>query len=321
VEKEKSSQKGPLRVAVVGAGHLGNYHLQKYRNLPQCELRFAVDVMAERANRAALAYGCRAAYDHLELAGQVDAVSICVPTVDHCRVAGDLLKAGIHVLVEKPICATLAEADEIIALARQRGLCLQVGMIERFNPAVQALDSLQIEPLFIEAHRLHPFQERGSEIDVVFDLMIHDLDIINKFVKSPVRRMDAAGISVLSEKTDIVNARISFANGCIANVTTSRLSLKKMQKIRFFERGGYHSIDYQQRELVSLALKVNGEGKREIVPNLLDVAKQDPLEEEIRSFVTAVSAGRAPQVTGEEGREALALAYLVLENMKTVSES
>lgn len=308
-----------IRVGVVGIGHLGSYHLQKYGNLPQCEITGVADLDAAKADAAALKYQCLVTADYREIFGAVDAVSICVPTAGHYQVARDFLLAGIHVLVEKPFTATLVEADELIAIADQKGLVLQVGMVERFNPAIMALDRLNIRPLFIEAHRLHPYQERGIEVDVVLDLMIHDLDIILKYVKSPVLSVDAAGVAVLSEKTDITNARITFAGGCIANVTASRLSLKRMQKIRFFEQGGYHSVDYRNRDLVSLGVAVSAQGKREIVDNHLKVAKHDPLEEEIRSFLNAIRDKKEPPVTGRDGREALALALKVIENMKTMS--
>ncbi len=306
-----------IRVGVVGIGHLGTYHLQKYSKLPQCQIAGAADVIPGKASAAALEYHCLASADYRDLLGALDAVSICVPTAGHYQVARDFLLAGVHVLVEKPFTASLAEADELIAIAQQKGLVLQVGMVERFNPAIMALDRLNMRPFFIEAHRLHPYQERGIEVDVVLDLMIHDLDIILKYVKSPVLSVDAVGVAVLSEKTDITNARIKFAGGCIANVTASRLSLQRMQKIRFFEQGGYHSVDYRNRDLVSLGFAVSAQGKREIVDKRLEISKHDPLEEEIRSFLNSIRDNTEPPVTGRDGRDALALALMVIANMKT----
>lgn len=307
-----------VRVGVIGAGHLGSYHLKKYSLLPHCEITLVADRVSARALEAAGIYNCPGVADYRGSMDRVDAVSICVPTGQHFPVAKDFLQAGVDVLLEKPITDNLAEADELVALARRNERVFQVGMIERFNPAVMALDRLNIRPLFIEAHRLHPYQERGVEIDVVLDLMIHDLDIMLKFVQSPVLSVEAAGVAVLSETADITNARITFACGCIANVTASRLSLKRMQKIRFFEQGGYHSVDYQARDLMSLRIDHSAQGKREIIENRQEILRHDPLEEEVRSFLTAVRERKAPVVTGKDGRDALALALLITENMKTM---
>ncbi|MDI6726966.1 MAG: Gfo/Idh/MocA family oxidoreductase [Smithellaceae bacterium] len=308
-----------IRVGVIGIGHLGNYHLQKYSLLPQAEITAVADQIPARALEAAGKYSCLGVADYREIIDKVDAVSISVPTGEHFSVARDFLQAGVDVLLEKPITDNLAHADELIALARENERVFQVGMIERFNPAVMALDRLNIRPLFIEAHRLHPYQERGVEVDVVLDLMIHDLDIMLKFVQSPVLSVDAAGVAVLSEKTDITNARITFACGCIANVTASRLSLKRMQKIRFFEHGGYHSIDYQARDLMSLRIDKSPQGKRGILENRQEILRHDPLEEEVRSFLEAVRERKSPVVTGKAGRDALALALMITGNMKTVA--
>jgi len=307
-----------IRVGVVGVGHLGNYHLQKYLKLPQCLVSGVADLCEERARTAASSCGCPAFADHRELLGKVDAVSIAVPTREHFRIARDFLARGVHVLVEKPITTALAEADELVSLASDRGVVFQVGMIERFNPAVRALAGLGIHPLFIEAHRLHSFMERGTDIDVILDLMIHELDIILTFVKAPIRTVEAVGVAVLSDKYDIANARLSFENGCIANVTASRLSGKRMQKIRFFEPGGYHSVDYQARELVSLKMITNSEGRKELTDNRREVEKYDPLEAEIRSFLEAVSGGTEPLVSGRAGRDALELALRISAEMKTI---
>jgi len=310
-------KKKNIKIGVVGIGHLGNYHLQKYQKLDNCELIGVSDAIYERAKRAAETYGCQAFTDYRNLLDKVDAVSIAVPTGEHFQVAGDFLAAGIDVLIEKPICATVKEADELIELAGKNKLILQVGFVERFNPAVMALDKVITRPLFIEVHRLHPFFERGTDVDVVLDLMIHDLDIILKFVDSKIKSLEAVGVPVLSDKVDISNVRLSFACGCIANVTASRISAKTMQKIRFFSPEGYHAVDYQKREIISLNKQANAEGKQQMVQNNIEVGSHDPLEEEIRSFVEAVVNRTAPLVSGEDARKSLALAVEIIRKMKT----
>ncbi len=305
-----------IRVGVVGIGHLGNYHLQKYHKLPDCRIAGVADLIEERAGKAAETYNCPALSDHRKLIGSVDAVSIAVPTISHYGIAKDFLEAGVDVLLEKPIAATLAEAEELVAIAESKGLIFQIGFLERFNPAIVALETVMEKPLFIETHRLHPFFERGTDVDVILDLMIHDLDIILHFVKSPVKSVEAVGVSVLSDKVDIANARITFSSGCVANVTASRITGKTMQKIRFFGMEGYHAVDYAKRELVSLSRKNGADGKTEIAGNPVEVKKTDPLEEEIRSFIDAVIGRTPPPVPGKEGRDALELALLIAEKAR-----
>ena len=300
-----------IRVGVVGIGHLGGYHLQKYQRIPDCRIVGVVDAIEERARKAAELYGCAVVEDYRKLAGMVDAVSIAVPTVSHHEVASVFLNAGVDVLLEKPIAATLAEADELIALADAKGLILQIGFVERFNPAVAALHSVMEKPLFIESHRLHPFFERGTDVDVILDLMVHDLDIILHFVRSPVETVDAVGVSVLSEKVDIANARLTFASGCVANITASRVTAKTMQKIRFFGVEGYHAVDYGKRKLVSLGRRNGPDGQVTITENPVEIKMQDPLEEEIRAFVRAVTDRTPPSVSGRDGRDALELALSI----------
>jgi len=307
------------KVGVVGVGHLGTYHLQKYQKLSRPPAA-AADIAPERAERAGKAFGCRAFTDYREMIGKVDAVSIAVPTAFHHEVAAAFLDAGVHVLLEKPVATTLEEADDLIARADRKGVILQVGFVERFNPAIVALEKVIERPLFIETHRLHPFFERGTDVDVVLDLMIHDLDIILHFVRSPLRHVDAMGIPVLSDKVDIANARLAFENGCVANVTASRVTGKTMQKIRFFGTEGYHSVDYAKRELVSLGRKRKSNGETEIVQNQVEVGLQDPLEEEIRSFLEAAENRRTPKVCGKEARKSLSLALAILQSMKTQEE-
>lgn len=306
-----------IKIGVVGIGHLGNYHLQKYAQLENCEIVAIADTLMEKTRKAADIYHCASFSDHRNLIGQVDAVSIAVPTGEHYHVAKDFLTAGVDVLIEKPICTTLAEADELIELAGKKDLILQVGFVERFNPAIMALEKVIEKPMFIESHRLHPFFERGTDVDVILDLMIHDLDIIMKFVDSPLASVEAVGIPVLSSKIDISNVRLSFATGCVANVTASRISAKTMQKIRFFGIEGYHSVDCQKREILSLGKRKNSVGQIEIYQNNVEVGSHDPLEEEIRSFLTAVINRTRPLVSGEDARKSLALAIDIIRKMKT----
>ena len=268
-------KKKKIKVGVIGIGHLGNYHLQKYQKLENCEITAVADMITDRAQKAAGIYKCAAFSDYRAMLGQVDAVSIAVPTSEHYKVARDFLAAGVDVLIEKPICATLEEADELIGLAKKKNLILQVGFVERFNPAIMALENVIEKPMFIESHRLHPFFERGTDVDVILDLMIHDLDIILKFVNSPIIGVEAVGVPILSDKIDISNVRISFATGCIANITASRISAKTMQKIRFFGAGGYHSVDCQKREILSLSKRKNEAGQQQIVQNNIEVGSHD----------------------------------------------
>ena len=310
-------KKNKLNIGVVGIGHLGNYHLQKYQKLENCKIIAVSDALLDRAEKAADIYKCEAYTDHSAMLGKVDAVSIAVPTGGHYMVARDFLAAGVDVLIEKPICATLEEADELIALAKKKNLILQVGFVERFNPAIMALENVIEKPMFIEAHRLHPFFERGTDVDVILDLMIHDLDIILKFVNSPLTCVEAVGVAILSDKVDISNVRLSFASGCVANVTASRISAKTMQKIRFFGAEGYHSVDCQKREVLSLGKRKNETDQQQIIQNNLELGSHDPLEEEIRSFINSVVNRSRPLISGEDARKSLALAVDIIQKMKT----
>ena len=309
-----------IKVGVVGIGHLGNYHLQKYKLLPNVEIVGVVDALHERSQKAAVLYGCKAFTDHRDLIGKIDAVSITVPTQFHHSIAKDFLAAGIDALLEKPMTVTLEEADDLIDTAREKDVIFQIGFVERFNPAVTALGQVIENPMFIESHRLHPFIERGTDVDVVLDLMIHDLDIILHFVKSPVKNVEAVGVSVLSDKVDISNVRMVFENGCVANITASRITLKNLQKIRFFALEGYHSVDFEKRELVSLSKTQGADGKIRIGYNDVEVIPCDPLEEEIRAFIRSVETRTPPLVSGQEGRKSLELAVNIVRKMKTASE-
>ncbi|TFG38216.1 MAG: Gfo/Idh/MocA family oxidoreductase [Syntrophobacterales bacterium] len=305
-----------MRVGVIGIGHLGTYHLQKYEKLPHCRIIGVSDKEKERAIEAAERYRCASFSDHRELLDKVDVVSITVPTISHHAIARDFLREGVDVLLEKPMTLTLDEADDIISIAEDRGAILQIGFVERFNPAIVALKKVIGAPLFIESHRLHPFLSRGTDVDVILDLMIHDLDIIIDMVKSPVITLDAVGVSVLSEKVDIANVRITFESGCVANITASRVTNKMMQKIRLFEGNGYHSVDFAKRELISLGRKTIGGTGMEIRENQTDVVMTDPLEEEIRAFIDSVATRQPPLVSGREGRKSLELALRIVEKIE-----
>lgn len=305
-----------IRVGVVGIGHLGNYHLQKYQKLPNCKIVGVADSVFERAGKAAETYNCKALSDYRDLIGDVDAVSISTPTISHHIIAKCFLEAGVDVLLEKPIAITLKEADDLIRTAGERNLVFQIGFVERFNPAIIALETVMAKPLFIEAHRLHPFFGRGTDVDVILDLMIHDLDIITHFVMSPVLNVEAVGVSIMSDKVDIANARVTFQSGCVANITASRITGKTMQKIRFFGPNGYHAVDFAKRELVSLSKSNGAEGQIEITGNPVEIKCHDPLEEEIRSFLEAVTNRTPAAVTGREGKDVLELALYIAEKIK-----
>jgi DUF1009 family protein/predicted dehydrogenase len=303
------------RMAVVGVGYLGQFHAEKYAALEETNLVAVADIEPSRARRMAEDFSCQACASHRELIGKVDAASVVVPTQDHCQVARDLLAAGIHVLVEKPMTATLEEADALILLAKANNLVLQVGHLERFNPAVVAAREYVQQPLFVESHRLASFTERGTEVDVILDLMIHDIDIILSLVPFPLEDLRVGGAKILTPHTDIANVRLEFANGCIANVTASRISAKRMRKIRIFQPDSYLSLDYAERE-VELFRKLpekGADGFPEIEYQQLPVADTDPLEEQLRAFAESVRTGTKPMVSGEEGRKALEVATQVSE--------
>ncbi len=303
-----------LQCAVIGAGYLGKFHAQKYASLPDCDLVAVVDINPETAQTVAQPYGAAALTEYQSLLGAVDAVSIVVPTTWHHAVARDFLKAGTHVLVEKPMTVTLAEADDLIAIAHDHQLILQVGHLERFNPAVLGLDPGET-PLFIESHRLSPFNPRANDVSVVLDLMIHDIDIILALVDSEVERIDASGTAVLTSGTDIANARLLFQNGCVANVTASRISMKLERKMRLFRPSSYVCVDFQNRVLTQhrTGSKEMFPGIREIVTEESVFASGDALLEEIKHFVACIHTGSKPLVSGEAGRRALATALRITE--------
>jgi predicted dehydrogenase len=299
----------------VGVGHLGRHHARILSALPGVELSAVVDTNRSRADEVAAASGTRALYDARDLEGQVDAVTIAVPTVSHHDVALPFLRVGIPALVEKPMAVSAGEADEMIATAAASGAVLAVGHTERFNPAVQAAQALLRDPRFIEVHRLGVFPERSLDIDVVFDVMIHDLDVVLSIVPSEVNAIEAVGVPVLTGRVDIANARLRFANGCIANLTASRISRDKVRKIRFFQPAAYVSIDYAAQKLEVWRLVKNAGPVPSIEGGEVPVANDEPLRRELADFVEAVRTRRPALVTGEQGRRALALAQQIADKM------
>jgi predicted dehydrogenase len=309
----------PLRAAVIGVGYLGRFHAEKYAALPEAELVAVVDTDTARGGEVAERLGCGYHRDYQALGDDLDVVSIVVPTPLHHRVARHFLERDVHVLVEKPITTTLEEADELVELAARRDLCLQVGHLERFNSAVEAMAGLVTTPMFIESNRLAPFTPRGSDVSVVMDLMIHDIDIILNLVGEPVERIDANGIQIISGDIDIANARIKFANGCVANVTASRVSMKRERKMRLFQPNAYISLDFQ-----NCTLEIRRKAETEQHPGIPDIRSEtieldngDALRNEIAAFLACVRSGGTPVVSGREGREALATAIEITRQLSS----
>jgi predicted dehydrogenase len=304
----------PVRTAVIGVGALGQHHARVYEGLPEARLVGVYDVDPARAAAVAARHSCRA-FTHLrDLLAEAEAVSVAVPTVDHHRVARAVLEAGRHVLVEKPMTSTLAEADDLIAAAAARGVVLQVGHIERFNPAADVLRATVREPRFIEVHRLGEFSPRSLDIDVVLDLMIHDLDILLSLDGSQAERVDAVGVPVLTSKVDIANARVRFASGLIANLTASRVSAEKVRKFRVFAPRTYISVDFSAREARVYRLQESSAGP-EIAVQRTAAPDEEPLRRQLSGFLGAVREGSTPGVTGADGRRALALALEIRARM------
>jgi len=306
----------PLRIAVVGVGHLGQHHARLLASMDGVQLAGIVDTKPGRAGEIASKLGVPS-FTHLgelPLDG-LDAVTIAVPTVSHLDVALPLIDAGVSVLVEKPLSSSLGDADKMIESAARRGVVLAAGHTERFNPAVVAALPLVSNPRFIEVHRLGTFPERSLDIDVIFDLMIHDLDLLLTSVKSEVVSIEAIGVNVLTPKTDIANVRLRFESGCIANVTASRISRDKIRKVRFFQPASYLSIDYAAQEAEIYRLVAHN-GRPQIEGGKLDIKRDEPLRAELADFVGAVRDRREPGVSGRAGRDALALATKVAETME-----
>ncbi|MBF0118768.1 MAG: Gfo/Idh/MocA family oxidoreductase [Desulfobacterales bacterium] len=308
-----------IRVGVVGVGYLGKFHAEKYANIEDVELVGVVDVNHENACKIAENVKTRPYCNHKELIGKVDAVSIVVPTQFHFSVAKDFLENGADVLIEKPITTTVDEADELIKIANSKGLIIQVGHLERFNPAVLAVKDIVNKPIFIESHRLGIYKERGIDVSVVLDLMIHDIDIIRSFVKSDIKELRASGVAVISSNIDIANARIEFKSGCVANVTASRISMKNERKIRLFQKDAYVSVDFANHEIVVIQ-PTEGKTGDELIPgmniNKRSFDKSDALYEELKSFVKSVKNRETPEVSGIVGRDALKVALNIIDQIK-----
>ena len=305
----------PIKTAVIGVGYLGRFHAQKYAALEGSELIAVADPSEEQGRWVAEEVGCRWVADYRELLGEVEAVSIVVPTQLHHPVAKDCLEAGIHVLLEKPMTVTVEEADELIAIAADKGLKLQIGHLERFNSAVLAMNGVLDQPLFIESHRIAPFNPRGADVSVILDLMIHDIDIIQSLVRSPIRDIQANGMPVLTDEVDVANARITFDNGCVANVTASRASSKAQRTMRIFQHDTYLVVDFQEKVL---GVYQKGEGEQfpgipEIVSDRRQFDNSDAILAEAEAFLTAIRDDVEPPVTGVDGREALKTALRITE--------
>jgi predicted dehydrogenase len=306
-----------IRAAVIGVGYLGRFHAQKYAQAQACELVAVVDSRAQAREQVAGDVKARALSDYRELLGKVDAVSIVTPTPTHFAIARDFLEAGAHVLVEKPVTETPAEARELIALAQRAGRILQVGHLERFNAAILAAEPYLKSPRFVECHRLAPYRERGTDVNVVLDLMIHDIDIVQTIVGVPIVSIDAVGTPVFSEEIDIANARIRFANGCVASATASRVSLKTERKLRIFSDDAYLSLDLQQK-IVTLIRKrtaADGAGPLPVTIEEQSLEPGDALKAEIDAFLGCIRSGRPPVVTGEAGLMALETATRISEQV------
>ncbi len=306
----------PLRAAVIGVGYLGAFHAEKYASMPEVELVAVVDADAERARVVAERCRTKGLTDYHAILPQVDCVSLAVPSPLHFALAHDLVSHDVDVLVEKPLTTTVAEGRALVAAAERRGRILQVGHLERFNPAIRALAGVITRPRFIECDRLAPFVERGTDVDVILDLMIHDLDVILSFVQADVQSVEAVGVPVLSESADIANARLRFTNGCIANVTASRVALKRERKIRIFQADTYVSVDYGEKH-VRVCRRVVTDGAPTITVEEHALGEGDALFDEIEHFVQAVRTRQRPLVDGRTALRALEVAELIRSSMET----
>ncbi len=306
----------PLRLAVIGVGHLGRHHARILARLSGVHLVGVVDINRDRAAHVAAEHGTRAFHSSQDIRGEVDAATIAVPTEAHLEVALPLIEQGVHVLVEKPMARSVDDADRLIAAARDRGAVLAIGHTERFNPAVRLARPLLKEPRFIEAHRLGTFPDRNLDIDVVFDLMIHDLDLVLDLVGGDVTSIEAVGVPVLTPRVDIANVRLRLEGGCIANLTASRISRERVRKIRFFQKDVYVSIDCAAQEVEEWRLVRQAAGGPSIEGGKIEVVREEPLQREMDDFVRAIREQRPPGVTGEQGRAALALAGRIVERME-----
>jgi predicted dehydrogenase len=304
-----------IRVAVVGTGDFGRNHARVYRELPQAELTGVVDTNPARAQQVAIEFGVPALAGIEALPGRVDAVSLAVPTAQHSAMGCALLKMGLDVLVEKPMAASLAQADELIAAARENSRVLQIGHLERFNPAVMAAEKIVNHPLFFEVHRLGIFTPRSLDVDVIFDVMIHDLDILLALVGEQVTDVKAVGIPVVTDKVDIAHARLEFESGAVANVTASRVSTERVRKMRFFQSHEYVSLDYARRDV--LRVRVGKPGPQpEFAFEKVSAETHEPLAAELAAFIDSVRTRQSPRVDGAAGRRALELATRVAQSIQ-----
>lgn len=317
-----------IKIGVVGAGHLGKMHIKNLNNLPEVDFVGFYDSDKKRSKEISKELNILSFNSLNTLLEQCDGVSIVVPTVAHYDVALSAIKKKVHIFCEKPFMQTIEEANEVIKLARDNNIVLQIGHIERFNPALASLKKIKINPLFIESHRISQFNPRGTDVAVILDLMIHDIDIILSLVNSPIIRIDAAGAPILTDNIDIANARIKFKNGCVANITASRVSNKSMRKIRVFQRNAYISIDFLKNltEVFSLSnedeitnknaipiteIETKNNKKRKIFYEQLQTSKSNAMLEELRAFVNSIKNGTLPLVTGEDGKKALEVAIQI----------
>jgi predicted dehydrogenase len=306
-----------IRVAVIGVGYLGSLHAEKYAGIEGAELVGVADLDGPKAEEVAAKVRTKAYQNHKDLFGRVDAVSIATPTEHHLSVGMDFLSKGIDVLIEKPIAMDTDEARTLISESEKTGAILQVGHLERFNGAVTALDGRVSNPMFIESNRLSPFPDRSTDVDVILDLMIHDIDILLNLVGSEVRSVDAVGIPVVTEKVDIANARIKFANGCVANVTASRVSEERLRTMRLFQADAYISIDFAHQHIsVSRTVHATDGGRSKVVKEELDIEKSDSLMEELKAFLKCSATRTTPLVSGTEGLVALEVATRIQDSVK-----
>ncbi|MCB1828152.1 MAG: Gfo/Idh/MocA family oxidoreductase [Coxiellaceae bacterium] len=311
-----------IKTAVIGVGYLGQYHAEKYALLPQSELIAVCDTDIERCALIAEKYDTQAVNDYTQLAEKVDAVSIVVPTPYHFEVAKFFIENGVHVLIEKPITTTIEQADQLIKLAKMNNAMIQVGHIERFNNAIKALDNYLSEPRFIESVRLAPFKLRGSDVNVILDVMIHDIDIIQSFVKSNIRDISASGASVLTPYIDIINARIEFENGCVASVTASRVSLKTERTLRIFQHDCYIGLNLDRK-----SISIHRKGTKEMFPGIPEITREkhqfekgDALKDQINAFLNAIINQVPPVVSGEDGKKALEIAIEITQKVHDYNE-
>ena len=308
-----------IRVGVIGVGYLGKFHAEKYSRMKDAQLVGVVDIDKSRAEDVAAAFGTSALTDYRDLFGSVDAVSIVVPTEAHYSVGAAFLNHDVDVLIEKPMTTSLEQADDLIKIAESKHRILQVGHLERFNPAVIALKNIVHNPMFIEAHRLSIFKDRSTDVSVVLDLMIHDIDIIMNVVKSEIKSIHAAGVPVICGHADIANVRLEFESGCVANVTASRISIKNQRKIRLFQKDTYVSVDFAGREITIIKRDENQDGG--VIPGMdirqLSFSEADALEDELASFIEAVCDRKIPVVSGHAGRKALEVALSIMDQINT----